>query len=362
LVSIDRRGNVLKANRTFLAWTGLEDRSALPNFHSLLRTGDRIFWETHVAPLLDMQQEVREIAAELSLDGAPFPVLMNARVSRSGDPDARIDLALFSAEQRRLYEHELLEASQRAEASESLAQNLAKTLQRSLMPPVLPLIDGFNVGAEYRPAGAGDEIGGDFYDAFPIAPDCWMIVLGDVRGKGAPAASLTGLVRYSLRGAAMQVETPSEILRAVNAALLLDGSEETCTVVLLRLELGTSPAATIALAGHPRPRMIDASGEVSLVGRPGMLLGAFENVEIFDEPIDLQPGETIVMFSDGVTEARRGGDFYGEERLDQLLAELDADDRSPSRLVKILSSAVVDFQQGRARDDVAVFALARTQP
>lgn len=360
LVTLDRRGNILRSNRTFLTWTGLEQADDVPNFFSLLRTGDRIYWETHVGPLLDMQGEVREIALELRLDGAPFPMLMNAKVSHVGDPEASVDLAVFSASQRRLYEQELLEASQRAEASESLARKLAQTLQQSLLPALLPHIDGYELGAAYRPAGAGDEVGGDFYDVFQIAARSWMVVLGDVRGKGAGAASLTGLVRYAVRGAAMQVKAPSEILRAVNAVLLLDASGETCTAVLLHIEVGEEPTVTLALAGHPRPRLLGPAGEVTAIGRYGTLLGAIEEVDIHDEVVDLRPGETIVLFTDGVTEARRDTDFYGEDRLDDLLQSLAG--RTPGDLVRDLSTAVIEFQQGTARDDVAVFALHRTPP
>ena len=357
LITIDRRGNILRANRTFLRWTHLADRSDLPNFHSMLRTGDRIFWETHVSPLLDMQGEVREIAAELAIAGTPFPVLMNARVSSVGDPNATIDLALFSAEQRRMYEKELLEASQRAEASEALAQTLAKTLQRSLMPPTLPTIEGFELGAAYRPAGAGDEVGGDFYDVFQTSSNSWMIALGDVRGKGAAAAALTGLVRYAIRGAAMQVKTPSEVLRTVNAAVLLDGSGETCTVALLAIQLGVDPVVTVALAGHPRPRRIGVDGGVTASGIPGTLLGAFDEVHLSDDALELTIGETLVMFTDGVPEARHGDDFYGEERLEALLSDVHAS--SPAEIVRAVSSAVVAHQQGRARDDVAMVAVRR---
>lgn len=358
LVTIDRRGSILRANRTFLTWTNLADHHDLPNFHSMLRTGDRIFWETHVSPLLDMHGEVREIAAELAIAGSPLPVLINARVSRVGDPDATIDLALFSAAQRRMYEKELLEASQRAEASESLARSLAKTLQRSLMPPNLPTIEGFQLGAAYRPAGAGDEVGGDFYDVFQTSASSWMVALGDVRGKGASAASLTGLVRYAIRGAAMQVKMPSEILRTVNAALLLDGSGETCTVALMAIQVGIDPVVTIALAGHPRPRRVGIAGGVTPAGIPGTLLGAFEDVALSDESLELKVGETLVLFTDGVPEARSGDDFYGEERLDALLEGMN--DASPAEIASAISSSVVAYQQGRARDDVAMVAVRRS--
>ncbi len=350
-------GVIVKVNSTFLSLAGRsrEELVGRLTFAELLSVGGRIYHETHYAPLLQMHGTVREMAFELARpDGGRIPVLVNAVVDsdRNGDPKV-VRVAIFDATHRREYERELLRAKERAEASEQRAQALARTLQATLIPPSPPRIPGLDVSAAYRPAGDGEEVGGDFYDIFQIQDDDWIVALGDVCGKGVDAAVVTALVRHTLRALAIRVESPSEILAALNHALLADGRERFSTVVLARLSRGAVGwAATLSSGGHPLPLLV-RDGDVDEVGVPGHLVGVLAEVECADTVVELIPGDVLVMYTDGVTEGRRAREFFGDERLTRSVAV----NAAATKPAESILEEVVDFQDGVARDDIAVVAV-----
>jgi sigma-B regulation protein RsbU (phosphoserine phosphatase) len=358
-------GTIVEVNDTFLAWTG-HHREALvgrTRFFELLSPGDRIYYETHYAPLLRMQGFVREIAVTMVCpDGRRLPVLVNAVLRTSGEAgEHQIRSAVFLAEDRRAYERELLEARRRAERSENHARVLAQTLQASLLPPELPDIPGVQLAAVYRPAGSGDEVGGDFYDLFETRRDDWVVVLGDVSGKGASAAVLTSLVRHTARAAAIRARRPRTLLTALNESLLRERSRtktlRISTVVCARLQTGGRDGVrlTVGLAGHPYPFLLRAREQPIAVGRPGTLLGVLPNPSLHEVSMVLSPGDAVVLYTDGVTEARRGGEFFGEARLEALLATLEGQDAAG--IATRISDEVLGFQGGYASDDIAVVVI-----
>jgi sigma-B regulation protein RsbU (phosphoserine phosphatase) len=211
------------------------------------------------------------------------------------DPDGVpqvIRVSVFPATDRRRYERELLRARERAERSEARARVLAQTLQASLVPPAPPEIPGLEVGAVYRPAGAGDEVGGDFYDVFETGDGDWSIVVGDVCGKGAEAAGVTALARYTIRAVAMRTRRPREVLSDLNQALLDHSVERFCTVVYLRVRRDTVDGVqvTVASGGHPLPLLLAADG-VREVGTAGSLLGVVDAPDLHDTTLVLHPGQ-----------------------------------------------------------------------
>lgn len=358
LVTMNRSGEIVRANQTFLQWIGRDGGRPPVRLLDLMRAGDRIFWQTHLAPLLDLQGEVREIAVEFSVADRPLPALINARIRDPADPQALIDVAVFAARDRRTYEEELLLARQRAERSEEQARVLATTLQRSLIPPSLPSIPNLDLGAAYRPAGEGAEVGGDFYDIFQVSADDWLIAVGDVCGKGPEAAALTALARYTIRGASMKTDDLAEALNAVNTTLLRDRSDRTCTAVVGRVSpSGDGHRVSVCSAGHPLPRLVSPSGNVAPVGRPGTLLGVYEHAGQEEEVVEVEEGASLVFFTDGVTEARRGREFFGEERLREVL--MSGSGFAADEIAQMVADAAVEFQGGTPRDDVAVFVMRR---
>jgi serine phosphatase RsbU (regulator of sigma subunit)/PAS domain-containing protein len=255
------------------------------------------------------------------------------------------DLALRAAaavENARLYE---------------AASTIARTLQASLLPPVLPEIPALEVAAAYRPAARGLEVGGDFYDLFSTADDQWYAVIGDVCGKGAEAAAVTALARYTIRAAAVRRRSPSAILRWLSDAMLQQGELDGrfCTIACAHLDLSGAPArVTIACGGHPLPLVVRAGGATEHVGAPGTLLGLVEHPELQDSSAELDAGDTLVLYTDGLTEAGAPDRVWDPEEL--AAAARSTAGASAAATVEGLVAAAVDSVP-HVRDDIAVLAL-----
>lgn len=352
-------GTIVTVNETFLQWTGhtAGELVGQRTFAGLLTAGGRIYHDTHYAPMLQLQRSVGEIALEIVTgDGGPLPVLVSATLDRDeqGQPLV-VRIVLFQAVQRREYERELLRAKERAEQSESRARSLARTLQQTLIPPRPPVIPGLDVAAVYRPAGTGEEVGGDFYDVFQVGEDDWVVVLGDVCGKGVDAAILTSLARYTLRAFAVRAAGPSGALHDLNEVLLNHHTDRFCTVVLLRLRrVAGRWRVTMSLGGHPHPLLLRAGGAARTVGEAGSLVGVLDAPELRETELVLHPGSTLVLYTDGVTEGRRGDEQYGDGRL---RATAERHGPNPAEVTAAVLADVLDFQGGSARDDIAIVAV-----
>lgn len=238
---------------------------------------------------------------------------------------------------------------------------LAQTLQESLLPAHPPEVPGVEVAARYLPAAGGAEVVGDFYDVFQSGRTTWSLVIGDVAGKGVEAAKTTALARYTIRAAAMRTASPRRVLWQLNEALLVQRPDEETflTACYAALRLGSNAAGgvgvTICSAGHAPALMCHRDGRVSEVGGYGQPLGLFANAELADHRLSLLPGDALVLHTDGVTEARRGKAFFGEQRLHDLLTE--AAGLSAAQVALKVETAVCDFTGGPLADDTAVLVL-----
>jgi PAS domain S-box-containing protein len=234
--------------------------------------------------------------------------------------------------------------------------HIAHTLQRSLLPPRLPAVPGMTIAARFRAAGESSEVGGDFYDLFPV-DGAWMVVMGDVTGKGPEAAAITSLARYTMRTAAEYERSPAGVLERLNAALVVDPDRRRlCTVVCARIVTDPDGSAEVRVAcgGHPPPfRLHDARAEPVAVTGP--LLGAFEGGSWQEAVVTLEPGDSLVLYTDGVTDTRSAAERFGAERLEAVLAGaagLEADE-----VADRVDRALLEFEQGPQRDDVALLVL-----
>jgi sigma-B regulation protein RsbU (phosphoserine phosphatase) len=360
-VSSDLDGTIVKVNQTFLTWTGYrrDELVGRRRFQELLTVGGQIYYETHLGPMLRMQGEARQIAVDVvAADGRRLPALVSAVVAVDGAGNPRhVRTAVFDAGDRRAYERELLDARRRAEESEARARVLAKTLQESLLPAVPPDIPGLDVAGCYRSAGCGDEVGGDFYDVFETRDGDWVVVIGDVQGKGASAAVVTALARYTLRATAIRLDLPARVLETLNDVLLRDGGDASCTVAYARLQRGPASSwrMTLACAGHPLPFLVSPGSPPVTVGHPGMLLGLLDGVEVSDAAVTLAPGDAVVFYTDGVTEARCGSDFFDDDRLAAVLHDIGG--AGAQEIARRVVDVVVAFQNGQPRDDIAVLVV-----
>ena len=352
-------GQILRVNETFLSLSGYT-RSELVDrrrFADLLTGGGRIYHETHLAPMLRIQGAASEIALELVRgDGARIPVLVNLAVEHDANQrPSLIRIAVFEATDRRHYEQELLHAKQRAEASEQHAKSLARTLQQTLIPPALPIIDGLDVAAVYRPAGDGEEVGGDFYDVFEIADDDWAVVIGDVCGKGVEAAVVTAIARHTLRAAAVRTPRPSAALETLNKVLLKHDTDRFCTANVVRLRrVDHRWSLAASSGGHPLPFLIRHRKPPVDFGEPGALLGVMETPVFFDTETFLEPGDAIVMYTDGVTEGQQDRAPYGDKRLRAAILHHVGD---ATTLTEGILADSLGFQRGTPRDDIAIVAI-----
>ncbi|MFN2496698.1 MAG: SpoIIE family protein phosphatase [Pseudonocardiaceae bacterium] len=245
-------------------------------------------------------------------------------------------------------------------------RGIAATLQAALLPHELPVIPGVELAGRYVAAGEANEVGGDLYDVFASCDPCgageadpWSLVIGDVCGKGAAAAALTALIRYTVRAEASHLLAPGDVLRRLNGAIirqLTTIDARFCTAIYGQLtSTGQGLQVRMACAGHIAPRVLRHDGTVEVGTGGGTILGVYTEPVLACEDAHLSPGDTLLLVTDGVTEARGPGGFYGEERLDALLAGCPG--RSAGPIADLITEDVLHFQAGPPHDDVAVLVV-----
>jgi serine phosphatase RsbU (regulator of sigma subunit) len=231
---------------------------------------------------------------------------------------------------------------------------VAQTLRRSLMPAALPQVPGLELDCYFRPMGAGNEVGGDFYDVFEDRDGCWLVV-GDVCGKGAEAAVITAFLRHTTVAYAREGSGPAAVLGRVNEAMLEQDFEgRFATAILARLEfVPEGIAVTVAAAGHPPALVSRASGLTAEFGTQGTLLGVFPDARIEETTTLLGEGDSLALYTDGLSEAHAPARMLDP---DEMLAALS---RTPPESAQETITALVgllDLSQG-ARDDIAILAV-----
>jgi PAS domain S-box-containing protein len=345
-------GTIVKVNRTLESWTG-HDRESLVGrrFSDLLTVSGRVYHETHYAPLLRMQGAVREIALEIvRRDGSRLPALVNAvqQTDDAGRP-ALVRTTIFDASDRRRYEQELLHQRRRE-------QEIAQELQRSLLSGTLPTSGEFDVDVFYRPAVAGLEVGGDWYDAFWLDDRSVAVVVGDVVGRGLAAAATMGQVRSALRALASTGLSPARLLDALDRYAARHEVGRMTTIVYADLQLDTY-ALRYASAGHPPPVLIGADGAVRFVneGRSLPLDAAIKRGPRSEAVLTLEPGDGLLLYTDGLIERRSRPLGAG---LDRLLEELLRSGAPPT-----LATLARRLEDSEHPDDVCLLSLTtRTWP
>jgi PAS domain S-box-containing protein len=236
---------------------------------------------------------------------------------------------------------------------------LARKLQESLLPPNIPVIPGIDLAARYHAASETIDVGGDFYDFFATGKKSWNIVVGDVSGKGPDAAVVTTLARYTIRAASMKARAPRRILAMLNEAVYSQTPPErfaTVVFVRVRTDSETGPRkVTIACGGHPLPLVLKADGSISEMGTPGTAVGLMERTDIKDHNAILEPGDALVLYTDGVTEARSGDHMLGIHGLRTALAGCKGS--SAVEIADRLAETTLDFQRANQRDDIAIVVI-----
>lgn len=270
-------------------------------------------------------------------------------------------VAIVQHQEARRVRELLIETESERRRAESLLverQRVASVLQESLLPPTLPTIDGFDVAAAYR-AGV-EEVGGDFYDLFPLGSHRWGFMIGDVCGRGPEAARHTALARHTLRTALLLDPDPTRSLAALDQALhAAETDGRFCTAVcgVVSATDGESVTVSVAVAGHPPPLVVRAGGDVEIVAPTGPLLGVVPEAAFEQRPIELRAGDALVMYTDGMIEARGADGLFGLDRLESTAADLV--DGSARSITDGLVAAVNEYDEMRTTDDLAVLTLRR---
>jgi phosphoserine phosphatase RsbU/P len=361
-LSTTQDGRIVKINQTLLDWLGRTRAEVVDRtrFADLLTVGGRIYHETHFGPLLRMQGSLRGIALDLrTASGERLPVLVTSvvRTNSAGEP-LLVRTTVFDARDRRAYEQELLRARRAAEQEQARVTELARTLQRTLLPPVLPTVPGLSVAAFYHPASV-DQVGGDFYDLFPLPGDRWGVFVGDVCGKGAAAAAFTSLTRYTLRSAAVYDDDPVVVLRNLNSVLHQEWRDPRfCTVVFGIMTPAPQGICTVTLAsgGHPPALLLGADGSASYQHTPGgQLLGMFPSVRIATTVVHMARGDTLLLYTDGLTEARV--DACRNRLGDDALLDF-ARAHAPTTAGKLVTDLTTMLSTLTVDDDIAVLCMS----
>ncbi len=349
-------GTIVEVNRTLESWTGIarEDLLAGLRFQDLLAVGSRIYYETHYAPLLQMQGSVREIAIELSrADGSRMPALINSVLGPDREDGVKvIRTAIFDATDRRRYEQELLRASRRE-------HDIAAQLQRSLLSGELPVSPGLELEISYAPAVRGLEVGGDWYDAFWVNDAGRLgLVVGDVVGRGIAAAAGMGQLRSAIRALASTGLEPAATLHALDEYVRRHRVGRMTTVIYAVLDLRTG-ALRFACAGHPPPLILPRAGEpyFEWEGRSPPL-GVFNAPRRAEAACTLDAGSTVVLYTDGLIETRDPTATDGMTRLrEEALRRPE-----PEPLNDVVARIMHALPDQDHRDDVCLLAARLIDP
>ncbi|MFF9623208.1 SpoIIE family protein phosphatase [Streptomyces griseosporeus] len=235
---------------------------------------------------------------------------------------------------------------------------ISQSLQRSLLPPELPDIDGVEVEVIYRAAGEGNEVGGDFYDLFPISDGAYGFAIGDVCGTGPNAAAVTGLARHALRLLAREGLSGPAVLERLNSAILDEGARSRFLTLLygeMRPQEDGSAELKVVCAGHPLPLRLRQDGTVEAAAEPQPLLGVMEDLELYEQTVTLDPGDVLLCVTDGVTERREGSRMLGDDGLADVLTTCTG--LTAGAVAARIMRAVERFASDAPSDDMAILAM-----
>jgi serine phosphatase RsbU (regulator of sigma subunit) len=341
-----------------LARLRAESRNAELPAAVALRTGEPVWLESRAERDRRFPDLVGLEAYTASLCAVPLEALgrrlgalrFSFREPRLFDEDERSFVVALAAQTAQALYRTQLQAAR---------TDVSRRLQRSLLPPALPEIEGLDVAAIYRPFGDGVEVGGDFYDVWPIAPGRWALAIGDAAGTGPEAAALTAVARHTLRALTISDTDPIRTMGNLNKALCNATSEDDdrfITALFGVITIDEAVQVTLSGGGHPPVFVRRADGTIETVNVGGSLLGVLDPPEVGVAVVHMRPGDTAVLVTDGVLEARREGRQFDAEGVEGVLATATT---SALSTVTALEAAVRQHTGGVLTDDVAAIVLHR---
>lgn len=337
-----------------------ESRDAELPAAAAMRSGETIWLESRAERDERFPDLAGLEAATVSM--CAVPLIVEGRhlgALRFSFPEAR----LFDVTERSFVEAMAAQTAQALDRAQLYRQraDVSRRLQRSLLPPRLPEIPGVEVWAAYQPLTAAMDVGGDFYDVWACGPQRWAVAIGDVCGTGPEAAATTALVRHTLRALTMNSADVGAIVRQLDSTLAdvaFETPNERFSTVLFGI-LTADPETfwlDYASGGHPGPVIVHPDGTVDVIELAGSVLGILPDATIDRRRIALQPGDEIVLFTDGATDARNGTSFFGIEGVAAVAKAAYTQDANTAEAIE---KAVFDYGGGRMHDDLAVLVLHR---
>ncbi|MFF5983030.1 SpoIIE family protein phosphatase [Streptomyces olindensis] len=326
----------LRSSMRSLGLSGGPTHQVTPGIGPTLATAGAVGGETVVLPLVARNR----VIGMLTLGKPTDEHFRQEILELAEDLSRRAALALDNA---RLY-------SERTAISQSL--------QRSLLPPELPDIEGVEVEVIYRAAGEGNEVGGDFYDVFPIRDGAYGFAIGDVCGTGPNAAAVTGLARHALRLLAREGLSGPTVLERLNSAILDEGARSRFLTLLygeMRPQEDGSAELKVVCAGHPLPLRLRQDGTVEPAAEPQPLLGVIDDLELYEQTVTLDPGDVLLCVTDGVTERREGARMLGDDGLADVLTTCTG--LTAGAVAARIMRAVERFASDAPSDDMAILAM-----
>ncbi|WP_461087641.1 SpoIIE family protein phosphatase [Streptomyces deserti] len=331
----------LRSSMRSLGLSGGPSHQVTPGIGPTLATASAVGGETVVLPLVARNR----VIGMLTLGKPTDEHFRQEILELAEDLSRRAALALDNA---RLY-------SERTAISQSL--------QRSLLPPELPQIEGVEVEVIYRAAGEGNEVGGDFYDVFPIRDNAYGFAIGDVCGTGPNAAAVTGLARHALRLLAREGLSGPAVLERLNSAILDEGARSRFLTLLygeMRPQEDGSAELKVVCAGHPLPLRLRQDGTVEPAAEPQPLLGVIDDLELYEQTVTLDPGDVLLCVTDGVTERREGSRMLGDDGLADVLTTCTG--LTAGAVAARIMRAVERFASDAPSDDMAILAMRVPEP
>ncbi len=236
-------------------------------------------------------------------------------------------------------------------------KQFADTMQRSLLPRSRPVVAGLQVGEVYEPSSRV-EVGGDVYDFVMLEDGRLAVVLGDVTGHGVDATADMAMAKFVFRSLAREHPEPSDFLASANAVICSEIAPGKFISMSYVVVDGVSGAVAVGSAGHPAPRIVLPDGSTQALEARGLVLGIDGGQEYTESHAELPLGASLVLYTDGVVEARREGELYGDERLDALLGSRH--ELAARALAEAVAEDARGFAGGDLSDDLAVVVIRRS--
>lgn len=331
--------------------TGLD--SAISRFDLFDEEGRALSGRAELTSRAFESESLRPIRVLVVARGDRFPRWYQFRATTVEDDHAAVAWTLLTFDDvTELKEHEGL-----LRRSEEAHRRIGEVVQRGIMPPAVPEIPGIDLAVRFRALGDQTMIGGDFYDVFSLAGDRWMLVVGDIAGKGVEAAAFTALVRYTIRATAVRERDPTTVFRRLNEILIEDPAQpRLCTAMCALVEPGSSARVTLSRGGHCPALLLGAGDDGAVrIEPPGPILGAFAGASFEAREMALGRDDTLVMYSDGITDAgsRNGnGEAFGLQGVEGEL--MRNRDRSAEEIATAIDAAATEADRGRQADDALV--------